>query len=156
MCGRTAAGAALFLRRLRWHQSWRLDLRSNDRGRLGPAGASVTHLATLSGGDECRRRAPLDAPVQVSGGAFELAIGKELTQSMAWKGPHSVLSTIVRLRSHARVQAQEQIERSGRRFRGLGKRERRSEAGRREEVMQTRPHGPPRLRPFPDADASVS
>ncbi len=74
-----AAGAALFLHRLRWHQSWRLDLRSHDRARLGPAEASVTYLARLSGGDECRRGVPTDVPTQVSDGTVESAVDRELT-----------------------------------------------------------------------------
>ena len=74
---------------------------------------------------------------------------------MALERPGGVLSLIIRLRNHVCAQAQDQVERRGPNSE-IWERERRSEAGRVEEVMQTWRHGPPALRPFPDADAPIS
>ena len=113
------------------NQRRRLDLQSHDRARLGSAGASVTDLARLSGGDECRRRVPTDAPAQVSNGTLELGMGNELTRFTLWQRPDGVLSLIIRLRNHVCAQAQEQVEKRGPEFRGLGKRkEKRGRAAR--------------------------
>ena len=131
------------------------DLQSHDQARLGSAGASVTHLARLSGGDEFRRSVPTDVPAQVSEGTVELAVDKELTRLTALERPGGVLSLIIPLRNHVCAQAQDQVERRGPNSE-VWERERRSEAGRVKEVMQTWPHGLPALRPFPDADAPIS
>ena len=115
----------------------------------------MTYLARLLGGDECRRSVPTDVPAQVSDGTVESAVDKELTRLTALERLGGVLSLIIRLRNHVCAQAQDQVERRGPNSE-VWERERRSEAGRVEEVMQARAHGPPALRPFPDADAPIS